>query len=158
MVFGILFDVPLIVGSFAVMLIYREQLTNAITRIKLPLFALSILLSVPLILFEEQINCMTAWCGQIIIPPTLPFLVIEIAVLGTIVIKVHAKSVMRVILVYSIFGVTWEILLGGLVGASVLIVLLIGPYVALSYAFVSMLPMSILIRGRQIQQPMVNDR
>lgn len=157
MVFGILIDVPLIVGSFAIMLVYRRQLTNVITRIKLPLFALSILLSVPLIIFEEQINCMTAWCGQVIIPPTLPFLVVEIAVLGVIVIKVHAKSLMRVTLLYSVFGVTWEILLGGLVGASILIDLLIGPYVALSYAFVSMLPIRILIRGRQTPQPMTNN-
>ncbi|HET7404607.1 MAG TPA: hypothetical protein VFJ63_00650, partial [Candidatus Bathyarchaeia archaeon] len=89
MVFGILIDVPLIVGSFAIMLVYRRQLTTAITGIKLPHFALSILLSVPLIIFEEQINCMTAWCGQVIIPPTLPFLAVEIAVLGAIVIRVH---------------------------------------------------------------------
>lgn len=157
MVFGILIDVPLIVGSFAIMLVYRRQLTNVITRIKLPLFALSILLSVPLIIFEEQINCMTAWCGQVIIPPTLPFLVVEIAVLGVIVIKVHAKNLLRVTLLYSVFGVMWEILLGGLVGASILIDLLIGPYVALSYAFVSMLPIRILIRGRQIPQQMAND-
>ena len=151
MVFGILIDVPLIVGTFVIMLVYRRQLTNTITRIQLPLFALSILLSVPLIIFEEQINCMTAWCGQVIVPPTLPFLVVEIAVLGAIVIKVHAKKLFRVIIAYSIFGVTWEILLGGLLGASILIDLLIGPYVALSYAFVSMLPIRILIRGRQTQ-------
>ena len=72
MVFGVLIDVPLIVGIFVLMLIYRRQLTNVVTRIKLPLFALSVLLSVPLIIFEEQINCMSAWCGQVILPPTLP--------------------------------------------------------------------------------------
>ena len=153
MVFGILIDVPLIVGTFAIMLVYRGQLTNTITRIKLPLFALSILLSLPLIIFEEQINCMTAWCGQVIIPPTLPFLVVEIVLLGAIVMKFHAKNLVRVTLLYSVFGVAWEILLGGLVGASILIDLLIGPYVALSYAFVSMLPMRILIRGRLLNQP-----
>ena len=65
--------------------------------------------------------------------------------------RVHAKNLFRVILLYSIFGVAWELLLGGLVGAGVLVDLLIGPYVALSYAFVSMLPIRILIRGRQVQ-------
>lgn len=157
MVFGVLIDVPLIVGIFALMLVYRRQITNAMTRIKLPLLALSILLSVPLIIFEEQINCMSAWCGQVIIPPTLPFLIVEMAVLGVIVMKVHAKNLFRVILLYSVFGVAWEILLGGLVGASVLVDVLIGPYVALSYAFVSMLPIRILIRGRQIQSPVGNN-
>jgi hypothetical protein len=157
LVFGIFIDVPLIVGTFALMLFYRRQLTDAITRIKLPLLALSVLLSVPLIIFEEQINCMTAWCGQVIIPPTLPFLVVEIGVLGVIVMKVHAKNLFRVILLYSIFGLAWEILLGGLVGASVLIDLLIGPYVALSYAFVSMLPIRVLIRGRLVQSSVGHD-
>jgi len=76
-------------------------------------------------------------------------------VLGVIVLKVHAKNLFRVTLVYSIFGLAWEILLGGLVGASILVDLLIGPYVALSYAFVSMLPIRILIRGRQVQAPVV---
>ena len=157
MVFGILIDVPLIVGVFALMLFYRGPITNAITRIKLPHLALSILLSIPLITFEEQINCMSAWCGQVIIPPTLPFLVVEIAVLGVIVMKAHAKNLFRVILLYSTFGVAWEILLGGLVGAGVLVDLLIGPYVALSYAFVSMLPIRILIRGRQTQSSVVRN-
>jgi len=153
LVFGIFIDVPLIVGIFVLMLVYRRQLTNIVTRIKLPLLALSILLSIPLIIFEEQINCMTAWCGQVIIPPTVPFLAAEIGVLGVIVLKVHAKNLFRVTLVYSIFGLAWEILLGGLVGASILVDLLIGPYVALSYAFVSMLPIRILIRGRKVQSP-----
>jgi len=153
LVFGILIDVPLIVGIFVLMLVYRRQLTDIVTGIQLPLFVLSILVSIPLIIFEEQINCMTAWCGQVIIPPTLPFLVVEIAVLGAIVIKIQPKSEFRLTLLYSIFGVAWEILLGGLVGASILIDLLIGPYVALSYAFVSMLPVRILIRGRQIPMP-----
>ena len=151
MVFGILIDVPLIVGIFALMFVYRAQITNAISRIKLPPLALSILLSIPLIIFEEQINCMSAWCGQVVIPPTLPFLVVEIAILGVIVMKVHAKNLFRVTLSYSVFGVAWELLLGGLVGAGVLVDLLIGPYVALSYAFVSMLPIRILIRERQVQ-------
>ena len=139
------------------MLVYRGKLTNAIARIKLPLLALSTLLSIPLIIFEEQINCMPAWCGQVVIPPTLPFLVAEIVLLGLIVSRVHAKNLFRVTLLYSIFGVAWELLLGGLVGASVLVDVLIGPYVALSYAFVSMLPIRILIRGRQIQSSVSRD-
>ena len=135
------------------MLVFRRQVTNAMTRIKLPPLALSILLSVPLIIFEEQINCMSAWCGQVVVPPTLPFLVLEIAILGVIVMKAHAKNLFRIILLYSIFGVAWELLLGGLVGAGVLVDLLIGPYVALSYAFVSMLPIRILVGGGHVQSP-----
>ena len=72
--------------------------------------------------------------------------------------KVHAKNLFRVILLYSIFGVAWELLLGGLVGAGLLVDLLIGPYVALSYAFVSMLPIRILIKGRRVPFSVGNER
>jgi len=60
----------------------------------------------------------------------------------------HAKNVLRVTLLYSIFGVLWEIFLGGLVGAPLIIIALLAPYVAVGYAFVSMLPLTVLIEGK----------
>ena len=86
MVFGILIDVPLIVGGFFLMFRLRKKLALDILRLKLPPLALYLILSVPLIIFEEQIDCMPAWCGAVAIPPTLPFILAEMLVLGGIVL------------------------------------------------------------------------
>ena len=152
MVFGAIIDIPLIVGGFLLMFRFRKKLAIAILRVKLPPLALYLILSVPLIIFEEQIDCMPAWCGMVAIPPTLPFLLIEILALGGIVLWRHAKNVLRVTLVYSIFGVFWEIFLGGLVGAPLVVIAVLAPYVGVSYAFVSMLPLTVLIEGKTIRE------
>jgi len=152
LVFGALIDVPLIVGGFLLMFRYRKRLALTILRVKLPPLALYLLLSVPLVIFEEQIDCMPAWCAMVAIPPTLPFLLVELLALGGIVLWRHAKNVLRVTLVYSIFGVLWEIFVGGLVGAPLIIIALLAPYVAVGYAFVSMLPLTVLIEGKTIRE------
>jgi hypothetical protein len=149
MVFGIFIDVPLIVGGFLLMFVYRKHLSKQLSRIRIPLLGLYMLLSVPLIIFEEQINCMPAWCGKVLIPPTLPFILVEMFILGLLALRFHVKSALRVALTFSIFGVFWELLLGGLVGAPVIVDLLIGPYVVISYAFVSLLPLVLLLDGRK---------
>jgi hypothetical protein len=148
MVFGVLIDVPLIVGGFLLMFRFRKKLALCILRVKLPPLALYMILSVPLIIFEEQINCMSAWCGMVAIPPTLPFILIEMLALGGIVLWRHAKNVSRITLFFSIFGVFWEIFLGGLVGAPTVIVAIFAPYVGVSYAFISILPLMVLIEGK----------
>jgi len=147
MVFGIFTDVPLIVGGFLLMFRFRKKLAFDILKVKLPPLALYLILSVPLIIFEEQIDCMPAWCGAVAIPPTLPFILIEMLALGGIVLWRHAKNVLRVTLLFSIFGVLWEIFLGGLVGAPLIIIALLAPYVGVGYAFISMLPLEVLIEG-----------
>ena len=127
---------------------YKERISHEVLKVKLPPFALALILSIPLIIFEEQIDCMPAWCGAVLIPPTLPFLLVEVLVLGGLVLWRNVRSVKRVTLAYSIFGVLWEIFLGGLVGAPPLIIAILGPYVMVGYAFVSMLPLTVLIGGR----------
>src|SRR3989441_3603836 len=51
-------DVPLIVGGFFIMFRFRKKLALTILRVKFPPLALYLVLSVPLIIFEEQIDCM----------------------------------------------------------------------------------------------------
>jgi hypothetical protein len=148
LVFGILIDVPLIVGGFLLMFRFRKQLTHEILRVKLPPLALYMILSVPLIIFEEQINCMQTWCGRVAIPPTLPFILIEMLALAGLVLWRHAKDVLGVTLFFSIFGVFWEIILGGLVGAPLVITAIFAPYVGISYAFISILPLEVLVEGK----------
>jgi len=147
LVFGALIDVPLIVGGFLLMFRFRKKLALDILRVKLPPLALYMILSVPLIIFEEQIDCMLAWCAKVAIPPTLPFILVEMLVLGGLALWRHAKNVLLVTLFFSIFGVFWEIFLGGLVGAPLIIIALLAPYVGVSYAFISMLPLEVLIKG-----------
>jgi hypothetical protein len=148
LVFGILIDVPLIVGGFLIMFRFRKKLAIDILKVKIPPLALYMILSVPLIIFEEQIDCMPAWCGTVAIPPTLPFILVEMLLLGAIVLWRHAQNVLRVTFLFSVFGVFWEILVGGLVGAPFVIIVLLAPYVAVGYAFISMLPLKVLIEGK----------
>jgi len=150
MVFGAFIDVPLIVGGFVLIPVYRKQLTQRILGIqgRMPLLGVYLLLSVPLIIFEEDIDCMPAWCGQVLIPPTLPFILIEMLALGMLSLGLHAKSPLRVTLLFSVFGVLWEVFLGGLKGAQFVIVALLAPYVMVSYGFVSLLPLCTLLEGK----------
>jgi hypothetical protein len=147
LVFGIFVDVPLIVGGFLLMFRFRNKLALLIRKVKLPPLALYLMLSVPLIIFEEQIDCMPSWCGAVAIPPTIPFLFIEMLVLGGIVMWRHAKNALRVTLFFSVYGVLFEIFLGGLVGAPLIIIALLAPYVGVGYAFISILPLTILTEG-----------
>lgn len=148
MVFGILIDVPLLVITFALLYAYRRGIAGHVSRLSAPPILLSLLTAIPLVIFEEQINCEATWCGRVVIPPTVPFILIEIVVLGLLAVYLRARSLGRVIVAFCIFGVFWEYLLGGLRGLepSLEAVFLV-PYVALSYAFVSLLPISVLMEA-----------
>lgn len=152
MVFGVFIDVPLLTIPFLLMLKFRNRLSNEISRLRLPLIALYFLVAVPLLIFEEQIDCMPAWCGSVVIPPTIPFLLLEMLVLGGLVLVLHAKRPLRVTLLFSIYGVLFELFLGGLVGAPILIAAILVPYVGMGYAFVSMLPLSVLMKRKDLAQ------
>ena len=148
MVFGVFIDVPLLTIPFLLMIKFRGRLTSEISKLRLPLIALYVLLAIALLIFEEQIDCMPAWCGTVVIPPTIPFLLLEMLVLGGLVLVLHAKNPLRVALVFSVYGVLFELFLGGLVGAPILIAAILAPYVGVGYAFVSMLPLSVLMKGK----------
>jgi hypothetical protein len=113
LVFGIFIDVPLIVGGFVLSFYFRKEFSRTIMRVRLPPLALYLIMCVPLIIFEEQIDCMPSWCGAVAIPPTLPFLFVEMLVLGGLVLWRHAKNALRITLFFSIYGVLFEIFLGG---------------------------------------------
>ncbi len=76
MVFGVFVDVPLLTLTFVAMFRFRKRLTSALVKVRVPPLAMYLVLSVPLIIFEEQIDCMPSWCGSVLIPPTLPFLLV----------------------------------------------------------------------------------
>jgi hypothetical protein len=148
-VFGALVDVPLLTAVFVLMLVFRRRLSRALSVSGIPSFVMYLALSVPLIIFEEQIDCEPAWCGKVLVPPTLPFLFVEVLVLGVVALLVHARRTLRVTAAFALYGVIFEILVGGLRGASPLVVVVLAPYVALGYAFISLLPLSVLLEGRE---------
>ena len=65
------------------------------------------------------------------------------------------RSLLRVITAFCVFGVGWELVVGGLVGAPILIDLILGPYVAVGYAYVSMLPIQVLLDAKARGSKMV---
>ncbi|OLD09786.1 MAG: hypothetical protein AUI95_00145 [Crenarchaeota archaeon 13_1_40CM_3_52_4] len=108
-------------------------------------------MAVPLLVFEEQIDCQPAWCGTVVIPPTIPFLLLGMLSLGGLVSFLHAKNPLRVTLIFSIYGVLFELFLGSC-RSPILMAAILAPYVAMGYAFVSMLPLSVLMQGKDRPQ------
>lgn len=151
MVFGFLIDVPLLTITFILLLVLRKRIAGETARTRLPRFLLYLLVAAPLIVFEEQIDCMPAWCGKAVIRPTLYFLEIEMLVLELLVISLHARSALRVTAAFSVYAILFEYLIGGLRGLppsqeGIFLV----PYVEMGYAFVSLLPLEVLLeRGRE---------
>ncbi len=97
---------------------------------------------------EEQTGCIPAWCGRVAVPPALPFILVEMTVLGLPALRLHARSLGRVTLAFCVYGVLWEYFLGGLrrVIPSLEAVLTV-PYVALGYTYVSLIPVSALMKA-----------
>ena len=147
-VFGAFIDVPIIVGGFVFMAVFRRRLSSAILGTRTPAVLLFALSAIPLIVLEEDIDCMPAWCGRVILPPTLPFILFEVLVLGGIVMLLKAHSLSRIMAAFCVCGVGFELSVGGLTGASLLVDIIIGPYVAVGYAYVSMLPIQVLLDGK----------
>ena len=145
-----LFSVLGMFSIFVLMCIFRKKLAAYIRKIKTPVFILYIITAAILIVFEEYVNC-EPWCGTVLIPPTLPFLLIELLVVYAIFKLTHAKSVWMPVITYSIFGIFWETSIGvaslqlrqlfeqSHVGYFLLLV-----WVGISYAFVTVLPLTIL--------------
>ena len=130
------------------MAVFRKRLASAILGTKAPAALLFALTAIPLIIIEEDIDCMPAWCGHVIIPPTLPFILFEVLLLGAIAVQLRATRLFRIIAAFCVYGVGFELAVGGLVGAPIPVDLIIGPYVAVGYAYVSLLPIQVLLEGK----------
>jgi len=75
---------------------------------------------------------------------------IEILAFGALSLRLRAKNPLRVTLFFSVFGVFWEIFLGGIKGAPLLTTALLAPYVMIGYGFVSLLPLCFLLEGKNV--------
>ena len=144
-----LIKILLFLSTFFLIAFFRKQLANRIRKFKLPEFAAYLLAAILLIIFEEHINCQPSWCGQIIIPPTLPILLIEVVIVGLLTRLIKIKRIFFPVLFYSAFGVTFELLIGGLKGISAtgaLFGLFMIIWTGMSYALLVILPLTIIIK------------
>ncbi len=131
---------------FIVLLVFRTRLNRLILKIPLPRIVLYILTTIPLIIIEEDINCMQSWCGTVFIPPTLPFLLIELLAVYGLYQWLRPKNIWPLVIGYCAFGIAWELILGGLKGAMLnpLFFAFMVFWVGVSYAFVSITPLTLL--------------
>lgn len=131
---------------------YRKKISKEILRIPLPKIVLCLLTCIPLIIFEEQINCQPWWCGKVLIPPTLTFLFVEILILLIIIKILKLRSVIKIAIFYGIFGLAFELIFGGLIGifraGPIAIFFLIWTFIW--YMFLVLIPLTILLESKQL--------
>ena len=131
---------------FALMLRYRKPLAARIKRIPLPLWLLYLLTATPLIIFEEDINCIASWCGTVLIPPTLLYIMIQLMVLYIVCRLLKVKRITIPLIIFCVLGIAWEYFAGDLGRAQLPLLWMVFFYcwVAISYMFVALLPLSLL--------------
>ncbi len=140
-------DIPLLSLVMALLIKFRKSIAKKIKKIPLPNFILYLIVWLPFSIFEENINCLPTGCK--VIPSTIPMLFIFGLVLGILVIKFKPKRIGWPLSLFSIFGLLWEIFLGGLRGG------ILGPigiffsiWTMIGYAFIAIIPLTILIEER----------
>ena len=156
MAHGAVIDVPLLAAVLALLVMLEGTIVRTITRLRLPRLIAALLCGVPLIAFEEHINCGAYGCTAVLLPPTTWFLLVELLVLLAILWAIKTTGVLLPTLLYSGFGVLFEFFLGAardamhqLAGARPLVLVLIMLWVGFSYAFISFLPIAILNADRR---------
>lgn len=145
--FSFLLDIGLVVVAFLGLYQFRAPLATWCLRVPLSRFWLALLVSVPIILFEETINCidygngrgcqMTWWINMVLFG--------EMAVLLFLAQKFKGVSNKVWLFLLATVGVLWELSFGGLMGLgpSFFLTFMIG-YVMISYALLAVLPLEII--------------
>ena len=147
---GFLPDITIIIVGFILLYKFRKPIAKLFSRIPLSPVFLAPLISLPFIFLEETINCldygdglgcrMTTWINVV--------LLIQVFILCLIVHKKKMTDIKWPLFWYSVIGLIWEMTLGGL---SVLVLtlnpflLFMGPYVMVSYAFLAVIPLTIVV-------------
>ncbi len=147
---GFLPDITIIIVGFILLYKFRKPIAKLFARIPLSAVFLAPLISLPFIFLEETINCMdsgdglgcrmTTWINVV--------LLIQVFILCLIVHKKKMTDIKWPLFWYAVIGLIWEMTLGGL---SVLVLtlnpflLFMGPYVMVSYAFLAVIPLTIVV-------------
>jgi hypothetical protein len=144
---GFIPDLLILSITFILILIYRIPLAKFFMKLPLPNFLTYLIISLPFMLFEENINCLPSGCR--LIPPTIPFLFAFVLVLGIIIKFAKIKSFWWPTICFSIWGVFVEYTMGASSGqlASLGLIqnLFMAFWVALSYAYLVVVPIEILL-------------
>ncbi len=140
-------DVAVVIGLFCVLYACKSPIARTITRIPLPATVLALAWAFPVILVEESINCidyndghgcrMTWWINLV--------LMVEVLILVLIARKIQTRTIIWPLLFFALFGLAWEVLVGGLSGIIFSpFILFMGPYVMISYALIAVIPLQII--------------
>ena len=155
MAHGAPIDMPLLAAVFTLLLIFRGFIVRNLTRLGLPKIILALLCGALLIAFEEKINCGAYGCVAVLLPPTTWFLLVQLLVLFTILRVIRTTRVMLPTILYSAFGILFEVFLGAakgemhqLASTRPLVFSLIVLWVGFSYVFISFLPIAVLNADR----------
>jgi hypothetical protein len=151
MAFGPIIDVPLLSTIYGIFYKFHGRILKTILKIKLPKLFLAMLISVPLISIEENINCGAFNCRFAVIPPTIYILIVFQLIYLLISRKYPQVSPEKKALYYGVFGILFELIFGvakkqlyALAMANPLGFILIILWVGFSYWFVIYLPLQII--------------
>jgi len=152
---GSLFSIAMgvaLVGLFVLSVRFRKNIVALVHGIKLPRSILFLLVGIPYIIVEEQVNCGPEWCYRILVPPTLLPLMFFLLFLLIGVKLFRTKTVLKPMLIFSILGIMFELIFGsahvafqGLITRAPLGFILLSIWVGFSYRFVSFIPLAVLL-------------
>ena len=156
MAFGPIIDVPLMSAIYAALLKFKNRLVSLITKIPLPTILLALLTALVTVTIEEHINCGAYGCTNVVLPPTIWFLIFEQLVIFLIIQHYHIKSLIKPLVWYAIFGILFEFIIGaGHAGLQQLMVeqpiifILLMIWVGFSYIFALTLPLQVFYYGNE---------
>ena len=152
--FGLVHHIGLWI-AFILLFRYRHPLMRFLLTFRYPMFFVYVASALPLMIFEENINCLPSGCH--FIPVTIPFLLLFIIVLYSIVRFSRVESLSKILIPACMMGVLWEAVFGVAAAEFQALPLIQFLYIALwtwmSYAFFTLIPLQYLIEKVRIQAP-----
>lgn len=146
--FGFFVDITVFSLAFIFVVKYRQQITNTFTKNLNPGYGIILLSALPFILFEELVNA-----PIVILPLTIPALLISIFILIFFAKKFHIKKMLPIILTYSFIGILFEVNIGGssaeFATLDPFIYWFIIFWVGLSYTFLAIIPLTLYLRNNK---------
>ena len=128
---------------------YRHTLARAHMRLHINPLVLALLSSLPFMLFEENINCLPSGC--VLVPVTIPFLLLYLFLFFGMLRLFRIRQFWIALTLFSTIGLTWEMTIGvssaAFLALPPLWIFIIGIWTWLSYAFIGVVPLTILYNG-----------
>lgn len=144
--FGLLHHVGLWAG-FLFLLRYRTTLSEWLQKSTKPALLIYLASALPLMLFEENINCLPSGCR--LIPVTIPFLTLFLIVVFYSIRLAKFQSLWKIMIPACAVGLLWEVTLGAAGPAFRALPIFQFIYISLwtwmSYAFFTLVPAQYLL-------------